>query len=104
MALNVTLCGLLFCWIALFYPLAAVAALAVNYFFVKQDFGKEDVNPHDLHLEVLWDDENWPEIFFWAKVGVLIFYILCFCGIVCFSCRRRNKTVFLVNQTVNDKT
>lgn len=104
MAFNVTLCGLLCCWIALFYPLSAAVALGVNYFFVKQDYGKEEVNPHDMHLEVLWDDEAWPVIFFWSKIGVVIFYFLCFGCILFIGCRSKKKTVIFVDRGGNNPT
>ena len=89
MEFHVTLCGLLCCAIAFYFPLSIVVGYAVNYFFVKQDFWKEEANPHDLHIEVMWDDEAWPAIYFWSRIGVAIFYmVVALCLIIC-SCRRR---------------
>lgn len=88
MEFHVTLCGMLCCAIALFFPLSYGAGIFVNHFFVKKHYKMDEV-PHDMHPELLWDDEDWPVIIFWSKIGVAIFYALFAVCIIACSCRRR---------------
>ena len=86
MHLTCSVYSLFCCGLFCFIPLVLLIAIPFNHYIVK----KHDQAPvaHDLHPELLWDDQEFQNIAQWTAIGVGVCYaciLVCLLKISCFS-------------------